>query len=251
MKNPFFFRVKTISTSKKAGHKPSTLKIAAEHNLREGHKYQSNYLEINCSKSKFNEILYGPATAEEIVKASLSNFKSARRTIRNDFVQAGEIVFSPNRLIEHQKRQFFIACLDWSIRWFGEEGILSAIVHNDQPNPHMHVLLSPVINGRLCGSMLFKKGRLKSMQKDFESKVLNLFGLNFYTRTLTKSQKKELTLSVISALYTDKKPALDGIAAEAIRQSIERDPQTFAAIMGVQMVASPSNADQTEQTHLV
>lgn len=60
---------------------------------------------------------------------------------------------------------------------YGEENIISAIVHIDETNPHMHLNLIPVLNGRLCSKQLFDRKALRELQSDFHEKVGKKWGL--------------------------------------------------------------------------
>lgn len=54
---------------------------------------------------------------------------------------------------------------------YGEENIISAVVHMDETNPHMHLNLIPVLDGRLCSKQLFDRKALRELQTDFHEKV--------------------------------------------------------------------------------
>ena len=59
---------------------------------------------------------------------------------------------------------------------YGEENILSAIVHLDETNPHMHLNLVPISNGRLCAKELFD-GKLAKLQTEIWKEVGQRYGL--------------------------------------------------------------------------
>ena len=54
---------------------------------------------------------------------------------------------------------------------YGEENIISAVVNMDETNPHMHLNLIPVLDGRLCSKQLFDRKALRELQTDFHEKV--------------------------------------------------------------------------------
>ncbi len=60
---------------------------------------------------------------------------------------------------------------------YGEENIISAVVHMDETNPHMHLNLIPVLDGRLCSKQLFDKQALRELQTVFHEKVGKKWGL--------------------------------------------------------------------------
>jgi hypothetical protein len=56
--------------------------------------------------------------------------------------------------------------------------VLSAVVHLDEAAPHLHVLLLPLLNGRMVGSDLVgNKKRLQAMQSSFFDAVTARYGL--------------------------------------------------------------------------
>ena len=56
--------------------------------------------------------------------------------------------------------------------------ILSAIVHNDEAAPHCHVILLPLVDGRMRGSELMgNRIKIMAMQGDFQAKVGQRYGL--------------------------------------------------------------------------
>ena len=229
----FYFKVGTISESTRAGHKACSLKRAAEHNLRAGKQYLSSRSNIDASKSHLNQILYGPTTASEIVTSSLKGLSKEclANVTRKDFVQAGEIIFSPKRLPVHALLAFFKTCRAWALEVFGSEKILSAVIHRDQSEEHMHILISPVLENRLIGSALFRKSRLKVLQRSFEETVLVPLGLPTIKPKLTKLQRNELESQVVLALQMDGRASLDCCAKEAIKASIRKDPCIFFEAM--------------------
>ena len=238
----FYFKVGTISESKREGHKPCTLKRAAQHNLREGPAYATSQFNIDANKSKFNQVLHGPLTSNEIVINSTIYLEKsiAKKTLRKDYVQAGEIIFSPKKLSPNKNSDYFSACRIWAIEMFGSEKILSAVVHRDQPEEHMHVLVSPVVGGQFRGSLLFKKGRLKQLRQSFEQKVLLPLGLPVISPKLNMLQKTALEIQVISALESDGRPSLACSAQAAIRASIRANPLIFIAAMGLEELTTIS-----------
>ena len=56
--------------------------------------------------------------------------------------------------------------------------MISAIVHNDEGAPHCHVLILPLLNGRMIGSELMGgPAKLKAMQASFHEQVGQRHGL--------------------------------------------------------------------------
>ncbi len=52
---------------------------------------------------------------------------------------------------------FFRDCVKFFKDKYGEENVLSAVVHLDETTPHLHLNLIPIVNGKLCAKDLFDR----------------------------------------------------------------------------------------------
>ena len=97
--------------------------------------------------------------------------------LRKDHAQAVELLFSlpPDTTID--TGEYFRQCLAWASGRFGESNILSACIHRDEAAPHCHILILPLVDGRMCGSSLLKTTALKELRKSFSKEVARGFGL--------------------------------------------------------------------------
>ena len=75
------------------------------------------------------------------------------------------------RLSRQEQQQFFVDCTRFFAEKYGEENIISAVVHMDEITPHLHLNLIPIANGRLCAKQLFDRKELQNLQSDFHSAV--------------------------------------------------------------------------------
>ena len=75
------------------------------------------------------------------------------------------------RLSPNEQQQFFVDCTRFFAERYGEENIISAVVHLDETTPHLHLNLIPIANGRLCAKTLFDRKELQNLQTDFHSVV--------------------------------------------------------------------------------
>ena len=99
-----------------------------------------------------------------------------KRKVRKDAVLMGAFVISSDgeffkRLMPSQQRRFFEDATDYFAEKYGEENIISAVVHMDETTPHMHLNLVPVVDRRLCAKELFTPKTLRELQSDFWEKV--------------------------------------------------------------------------------
>lgn len=94
----------------------------------------------------------------------------------NSFILGSDGEFFESLTLEQQKA-FFRDCAMCFAERYGEENIISAVVHMDETNPHMHLNLIPVLEGRLCSKKLFDRKALRELQTDFYEKVGKKWGL--------------------------------------------------------------------------
>ena len=81
------------------------------------------------------------------------------------------------RLSPGEQQQFFVDCTRFFAERYGEENIISAVVHLDETTPHLHLNLIPIANDRLCAKQLFDRKELQNLQSDFHSVVGNKWNL--------------------------------------------------------------------------
>lgn len=101
---------------------------------------------------------------------------SLKRKVRYDAVLMGAFVISSdgeffNRLMPSLQRRFFEDATEYFAEKYGEENIISAVVHMDETTPHMHLNLVPIVDRRLCAKELFTPKTLRELQSDFWEKV--------------------------------------------------------------------------------
>ncbi len=105
-----------------------------------------------------------------------------KRKVRSDAVYIVSFVLgaSPEFFkVSTKEKQyaFFRDCIKFFQSKYGEENVLSAIVHMDETNPHMHLNLIPITHGKLCAKDLFD-GKLAALQTEFWKEVGEKYGLD-------------------------------------------------------------------------
>ena len=105
-----------------------------------------------------------------------------KRKIKDDAVLINSFILGSDEeffasLSEEQQREFFCDCTMYFAGLYGEENIISAVVHVDETTPHMHLNLISVLDGRLCSKQLFDRKALRELQSDFHEKVGKKWGL--------------------------------------------------------------------------
>jgi hypothetical protein len=159
-----FLRIKKLTGK-------AIIEVAARHNHREilaelgaspdGH-IDPTRVELNC-------VLRGHSTAAAVASEAQSLMDAAGvKSLRKDAVRGLEIVFSLplDSGIDHDR--FFNDSVQWAGQYFAAP-VISAIVHNDESAPHCHVLLLPLVDGRMIGSELVGgRAKLQALQADMD-----------------------------------------------------------------------------------
>ena len=230
------YNVGSIGLSTRCGRKPCTLLGAARHNLRTIAADITFNGAIDTSRSKLNVVLAGPSSAEEVAELAKQHIDECckhKRKLRRDHVQAVEILISLSQDLEGGSETFFQACLEWIQRRFGSLAVLSAIVHFDETKPHMHVLISPIIDGRVNGSRLINRQSLIDQKNEFSKDVAEKFNVQLPRPKLTKYEQGQASNCVITHLNSIQSPLLLDPAWNSIKAAIQKDPIVFLADYGI------------------
>lgn len=99
-----------------------------------------------------------------------------KRKIKDDAVLINSFILGSDGeffigLSPYQQQDFFFDCTKFFADRYGAENIISAVVHNDETTPHLHLNLIPVLDGRLCSKQLFDRKALRALQTDFHEAV--------------------------------------------------------------------------------
>ncbi|MDB5743069.1 MAG: hypothetical protein JWR68_1384, partial [Polaromonas sp.] len=168
MSEELFFAVKTIGLSTRMKRKPQTLLHAAKHNLREDQKECGSRSHIDPARSHLNRHIAGPALSADVVALAQARMAGAGyKSLRHDFTQAYEALFSLPAGTNIDTSVYFGRCLQWATAQFGLDNILSADAHYDEAAPHLHILVLPMAGVRYLGSKLIDRVRLASLRDSF------------------------------------------------------------------------------------
>jgi len=176
-----------------------------------------------------NAILRGPK-ASEAVKALHEQLKenNAIKSLRRDHVAAVEVVVSaPSNYLGPQ--EYFEASVAFFERFWGQP-VLSAVAHFDQPNPHVHVLVSPFANGRSIGSSLIGyKSQISALARSFHTEVGKPFGFALSPQ-LTAAERLAISNETIEQLLQNPERALSGHLGHALRQILSASAERLRHI---------------------
>lgn len=248
MSGCYFFAVKSVSLSRQGGRKPSTLASAARHNLREIQAELGAHSHIDSSRTHLNQVLVGPSDAVGVVNLAEALMLGAGiqvARLRRDFCQAVEIVFSLPADTNVDVPAFFRRCIQWAAERFGAGAVLSAVIHHDEAAPHAHVLVSPIVDGKMRGSELIARMALARLRTSFEVLVGRPFKLALPPARLAGEPRRLAIDAVLERLQRSDDVVLQSAIWPTVRTLIEADPRPFVAALGVALVPAPARKKKT------
>ena len=213
---------------------PGIWSKAARHNRRTIQAELGASGHIDATRSHLNITLMGPATPEEVARLAKAKMTEAGITKdRKNGVLGVELVFSLPTNHELDVFEYFSACAHWAGAAFGGmDNIISVDIHRDEAQDHAHVLLVPLIDGRLRGSdAVGGKRNLSELQAKFYKDVASGFGFSKPRSKLSGQHKAHTTRQVLDKLRND--PAAKSAAWAVIRDTVERDPMPYALALGI------------------
>lgn len=214
------------------------VRIAAKHNLRELQAELGAESHIDHTRIGLNQIIAGAATASEVAASAERLMQDASvGHLRRDAVRGIEIVVSLPVASTIDPTAYFADSLAW-VRGFFNVPVLSAAIHLDESAPHCHVILLPLVNGRMAGSDLVgNKPRLQAMQTGFFEQVGRRYGLTRPAAQIRlSSATRHKAASVIVTAIQGNPELLDQRGVEsAMLGVLARDPEPLMTALGLTM----------------
>lgn len=224
---------------------------AARHNLREIQAEMGGDSHIDPRRTSLNAILRGAALAIEVATEAAAQMEAAKVgqccKLRKDAVRGLEIIFSLPPSSGIAERDFFTDAVAWA-EGFYELPILSAAIHNDEAAPHCHVLMLPLVNGRMVGSkMMGDRGRLLAMQADFFEKVGQRYGLERQApaKRYSRAARSKAAVRVVTDLWKNPKRLADPAIRDAVREALTENPMPVMAALGFEMPKAKAPKSKT------
>lgn len=166
-----------------------------------GETYQASNPQIDSSRTHLNYHLILPRKSYmEIINERLSEL-DLKRKIRSDAILMNSfIVTSDGEFFKGmnpwEQREFFRDCTKFFSDKYGEENMISAVVHMDETTPHMHLNFIPINEGRLSSKSLFDRQKLAELQTQLHESIGKKWGLQ---RGKEGSQAKHLSTAEFKA----------------------------------------------------
>jgi hypothetical protein len=235
----FFFSVGTIGLSKCGGRKPSMLIQAARHNRRAIQAELGARSHIDAERIHLNETIAGPDTPAGVAALAQDLMAGAGVNVpklRKDHTQAIELLFSLAPGTPISSDDYFRRCVEWVGSHFGAANILSADIHRDESAPHCHVLVLPLVDGRMRGSDLIARAELVKLRQSFSLNVAQAFGLKAPPGRMAGAMRAQAVIMVLERLEATRDPVMSSPLWQTIKRDIERDPARFVAALGIEVV---------------
>ena len=163
--------------------------------------YQASNPQIDSSRTHLNyHIIYPMKSYMEIINGRLSELE-LKRKIRSDAILMNSFIVTSDGeffkgLNPWEQREFFQDCAEFFSNKYGEENMISAIVHMDETTPHMHLNFIPINEGRLSSKSLFDRQKLAHLQTELHESIGRKWGLQ---RGKEGSQAKHLSTAEFKA----------------------------------------------------
>lgn len=158
--------------------KISDIKGMQIHNQRESENSKNK--DIDRSRSHLNYDLHN---REDInyykrVREVIESQYKGNRAIRKDAVtMVGILITSDSNFFKDKdiaiQKNFFELAYQKLKEMYGEQNIISAVVHMDEKTPHMHFNVVPMKEGKLSAKTIFDRNGLRNLQEELPKYLQN------------------------------------------------------------------------------
>ena len=180
-------------------HKTDIAPVEQENERDENYQADNPQIDPTRTRQNYNIIKrqrsYTQFINDKIAALDLPTKVRKDAVLMCSFVVGSDRAFFKN-LSAREQQQFFVGCTRFFAERYGEDNIISAVVHMDETTPHLHLNLIPIADGRLSAKTLFGRKELQSLQTDFHSVVGKKWSLQ---RGREGSQAKHLSTAEFKA----------------------------------------------------
>lgn len=207
--------------------------------------------QIDPSRLHQNVLLQGPATAQGISEAAWRMIQQAKVQVRKNASMGIELVFSLPPSTSFDSADYFADAMHWASRYF-DVPLLSAVIHNDQTLPHMHVILLPLLDGIkpvLNASKVL--GGLKetyAMHSAFHAEVGSRYGMKGVRspqKRLSRAERVRCASAIMEELKRTREPFNKPEMCRLLQAAIPVDPEPLLAELGLRMPEAPTPEGQS------
>ena len=220
------------------GHS-KTLHLAEKHNCRLIAVEVGSYGKINGEKTHLNRELVkitGESSEDVVLKILRDkgldlNHYSYKKKNRGFAV---ELLFTVTAGHECDFNAMYADCLEWLKNYYPECPIVHAVIHHDEGLPHMHVILVPLVQGKLKADQVTGyKGISYKRNTSLFDYLDKKYGLTFpvYLKGAEKKAGAEMAIDRFKELP---EAVAIKLLIQPIIQSIHARPEPYLHALGVQ-----------------
>ncbi|AAZ97955.1 hypothetical protein Tbd_2002 [Thiobacillus denitrificans ATCC 25259] len=214
------------------------VRVASKHNLRELQAELGAGSHIDHTRIGLNRVVAGPDRADDVAAEAERLMHSAGvARLRRDAVRGVEIIVSLPSSSTIDPESFFSESLAW-VQGFFSVPVLSAVIHLDEAAPHFHVLLLPLVDGRMAGSDLVgNRTRLHAMQTSFFEQVGRGYGLTRpkVQKRLNPATRNKAASLIMTALQSSPEMLLRPEVENALLDLLKPNPAPMLTALSLPM----------------
>lgn len=206
---------------------------------------------IDPSRLHRNVLLQGPATAQDISEAAWRMIQQAKVQVRKNASMGIELIFSLPPSTSFDPADYFADAMHWASRYFGIP-LLSAVIHNDQTLPHMHVIMLPLLDGIkpiLNASKVL--GGLKetyAMHAAFHAEVGTKYGMKGVhcpQKRLSRAERMRCASAIMDEIERDSEAFKQPEVYRLLHAAIAVNPEPFLPKLGLGVPVAKPRPGQT------
>ena len=212
------------------------------HNQRESPNSKNKDIDHNKIQLNYDLKNDGPINYNKKVKEIMKNGYVGEKAIRKDaVVLTGTLITSDaeyfKTLSPGNQKKFFESAFEKLQSLYGENNIVSAVIHMDENTPHMHVCSVPLTeDGKLAARNIFNRYNLLKLQEDLP-KYLQSKGFDIQrgklgsekkhvdTNDFKKNQVKELSKELDKSINTLRSDLMHVSASDDVK--LDKIPLPF------------------------
>jgi hypothetical protein len=212
---------------------------AAQHNLRELQAELGSKSHIDPSRTHLNIVLFGPSMALEVAQLAQQHLKEASLTkLRKDAVIAIECIIGLPKNSGIDEAAYFEESALWYEKYTGGK-LLSAIVHNDEAEPHCHIILLPLINGHMIGSSVMgNRQKLSDTKVNHFNDVASKYGITQQIK-MTTTEKRLAGSQIINKLEMNPEFLSNPNVRTALLKLACNDPYELSQVLDIHVSSEP------------
>jgi hypothetical protein len=167
-----------------------------------------------------------------IAKGIVSTADTGGKALRKDAVVGIELIFTALPRTKGNLGEYFADCTRWAETDF-KAPLLSSVAHLDESSPHCHVILIPLVKGKMNGARLYGgKTQMSARLSSLYETVGKRYGLTRpEIRVKQPLGQRRLLLQRCSDALA--KTILTGKQIQTLLKPHKADPLPLAKILGV------------------